>query len=216
MARTETSYYPVVAFDLDGTLLRHTTVSALLAERFGQAEAIAELERAFAAGEISNRVVADASAGWYEGRTTAEVASALAAASWIAGIDETVTTLAEAGTHVLVATITWRFAAELLVERHGFAAASGTELAVADGVVGGAVTRYFDEHDKLRFVEEWCAERDIPLADVAAVGDSRSDLPLFGRAGRSIALNATPDARRAATCAIDTDDLRDVLPLLTR
>jgi phosphoserine phosphatase len=140
----------------------------------------------------------------------------LAAASWIDGIDETVRTLAQAGTHVLLATITWRFAAELLQERHGFAAVSGTELQVTDGVVGGNVSRYFDELDKLHFVEGWCAERSISLADVAAVGDSRSDLPLFRRAGRSVALNATPEAQRAATCVIDTEDLREVLPLLTR
>jgi phosphoserine phosphatase len=212
---TPTHYYPVVVFDLDGTLLRRTTVSLLLAEHLGHAETIHELERAFSAGEISNRSIADASAACYAGRATSEIRSVLAAASWIDGIDDTVRTLAQAGSHVLLATITWRFAAELLQERHGFAAVSGTELQVTDGVVGGNVSRYFDEHDKLRFVEEWCAERSISLGDVAAVGDSRSDLPLFGRAGRSVALNATPDARRAATCAIDTEDLREVLPLLT-
>jgi phosphoserine phosphatase len=49
---------------------------------------------------------------------------------------------------------------------------------------------------------------------VAAVGDSRSDVPLFRLAGRSIALNATPDARRVATDVLDTEDLRDTLALL--
>ncbi len=86
----------------------------------------------------------------------------------------------------------------------------------SQGVVAGTVTRYFGEHDKQRFVETWCATRDIPLADVAAVGDSRSDLPLFDRAGRSVALNATPEARSAATHVVDAEDLREVLPLLTR
>jgi phosphoserine phosphatase len=213
---TPTNYYPVVVFDLDGTLLRRTTVSLLLAEHLGHADAFNEFERAFAAGEISNRAIADASAASYAGRTTSEIESMLAAASWIGGIDETLRTLARAGTHVLLATITWRFAAELLQERHGFAAVCGTELQVIDGVVGGSVSRYFDENDKLHFVEEWCAERSISLADVAAVGDSRSDLPLFRRVGRAVALNATPEARRAATCVIDTEDLREVLPLLTR
>jgi phosphoserine phosphatase len=213
---TSTHYYPVVVFDLDGTLLRRTTVALLLAEHLGQADTINELERAFVAGEISSKAIADASAASYAGRTTSEIESVLAAASWIDGIDETLRTLAEAGSHVLLATITWRFAAELLQERHGFVAVSGTELQVTDGIVGGNVSRYFDEHDKLRFVEDWCAERDLSLAQVAAVGDSRSDLPLFRRSGRSVALNATPEAQRAATCVIDTEDLREVLPLLTR
>jgi phosphoserine phosphatase len=213
---TPADYYPVVVFDLDGTLLRRNTVSLLLAEHLGQADTINELERAFTAGEISNRAIADASAASYAGHATSEFEEVLAAASWIDGIDETLRTLAQAGTHVLLATITWRLAAELLQERHGFTAVSGTELQITDGVVGASVSRYFDEHDKLRFVEEWCAERSISLADVAAVGDSRSDLPLFRRAGRSVALNATPQAQHAATCVIDTEDLREVLPLLTR
>jgi len=209
-------YYPVVAFDLDGTLLRRTTVLRLLAQHLGQAEAVAELERAFTAGEILDSVVADRSAAWLAGRTTSEIRTALAAGSWIDGIDDTLQTLSDAGTHVLLATITWRFAAELLRERYGFAAVSGTELQNIDGVLGGNVTRYFDKYDKARFVEDWCAERGFTMAQTAAVGDSRSDVPLFGRVDRSVALNATLEARRAASCIIDTEDLRDVLPLLTR
>jgi phosphoserine phosphatase len=39
-------------------------------------------------------------------------------------------------------------------------------------------------------------------------------VPLFRRTGMSIALNATADARAAADHVLDTEDLRDVLPLL--
>jgi phosphoserine phosphatase len=56
-----------VVFDLDGTLLRGTTVSLLLAQWLGRGDAIAELERAFHAHEISNSVVADTSAAWFAG-----------------------------------------------------------------------------------------------------------------------------------------------------
>jgi len=41
-----------------------------------------------------------------------------------------------------------------------------------------------------------------------------SDLPLFKVAGRAIALNARSDARAATDEHLDTDDLRDLLPLL--
>ena len=208
------SRFPVVVFDLDGTLLRRTTVSLLLAQYLGHTETFDELERSFAAGEISNRAIADASARCYAGRTTSEIRSVLAAASWIDGIDETVRTLAETGTHVLLATITWRLAAELLQERHGFTSVSGTELQITNGVVGDVVSRYFDEHDKVRFVEDWCAQNGYSMSQVAAIGDSRSDVPLFRRVGMSIALNATPDARAVATHVLDTEDLRDVLALL--
>jgi phosphoserine phosphatase len=210
----ELGVYPVVAFDLDGTLLRGTTVSLLLAQWLGQAEKIAELERAFHAHEISNSVVADTSAGWLAGQSTADVWEVLTDGTWIEGMSETFRALAAAGVNLLLGTITWRFAAEMLRERYGFAAVSGTEMQISDGVLSGTVTRYFDEHDKARFVEEWCARNGYSMSEVAAVGDSRSDVPLFERAGMSIALNATPDARAAATHVLDTDNLYDVLAFL--
>jgi phosphoserine phosphatase len=101
-----------------------------------------------------------------------------------------------------------------LRDRYGIAAVSGTEMQVNDGVLSGTVSRYFDEHDKVRFVEEWCTQNRFSMSQVAAIGDSRSDIPLFRRAGMSIALNATPDARAAAAHVLDTEDLRDVLAFL--
>jgi phosphoserine phosphatase len=210
---TETAL-PVVVFDLDGTLLRGTTVSLLLAEWLGQTAEIAELERAFHAHEISNRVVADTSAGWLAGKSTAEAWKVLASGHWIDGMAETFRILDAAGASLLLGTITWSFAAEMLGEHYGFAAVSGTEMRVDRGVLSGTVRRYFDEHDKARFVEEWCAQNGFSMSQVAAIGDSRSDIPLFRRVGRSIALNATPDARAAATYVLDSEDLRDVLALL--
>jgi phosphoserine phosphatase len=89
-------------------------------------------------------------------------------------------------------------------------------MAVFDSTLTGAVEAYFDEHDKLDFVAGWCAANGYSLQDVVAIGDSRSDLPLFRHAGASIALNATAEARAAARHAIDTDDLRDLLALLVK
>jgi len=206
--------FPVVVFDLDGTLLRGTTVSLLLAQWLGQTSAITELERAFHAHETSNSVVADTSAGWLAGKSVAEAWRVLEDGSWIDGMAETFQVLTTAGVSLLLGTITWSFAAEMLKERYGFAAASGTEMQAPDGVLSGVVSRYFDEHDKLRFVEDWCAQNGYSMSQVAAIGDSRSDVPLFHRVGMSIALNATPDARAAATHVLDTEDLRDVLALL--
>jgi phosphoserine phosphatase len=208
------SRFPVVVFDLDGTLLRGTTVSLLLAQWLGQASAITELERAFHAHEISNSVVADTSAGWLAGKSVAEAWRVLEDGSWIDGMAETFQVLTTAGVSLLLGTITWSFAAEMLRERYGFAAASGTEMQAPDGVLSGVVSRYFDEHDKLRFVEDWCAQNGYSMSQVAAIGDSRSDVPLFQQVGMSIALNATPDARAVATHVLDTEDLRDALALL--
>jgi phosphoserine phosphatase len=195
-------------------LLRGTSVSLLLAQWLGQTEEITELERAFHAHEIANSVVADCSAKWLAGHRTVDAWQVLNEGPWIDGMTETFQTLTAAGVSLLLGTITWSFAAEMLRERFGFAAVSGTEMTATDGVLSGRVSRYFDEQDKVRFVEKWCKQNGYLMSQVAAVGDSRSDVPLFRRADLSIALNATPDARAEATHALDTDDLRDVLAVL--
>lgn len=205
--------FPVVVFDL-GTLLRGTTVSLLLAQWLGREGEVSELERAFRAHEISNSVVADTSAGWLAGKSVDETWQVLTVGPWIDGMAETFQVLAAAGVSLLLGTITWRFAAEMLRERYSFQAISGTEMQTSDGTLSGVVSRYFDEHDKVRFVEEWCNQSGYSMSQVAAIGDSRSDVPLFHRVGMSIALNATHDARAAATHVLDTEDLRDVLALL--
>lgn len=207
-------HYPVVVFDLDGTLLRGTTVSLLLAQWIGREGEVSELERAFRAHEISNSVVADTSGAWLTGRNIDEAWRVLMDGPWIDGMTETLQTLTAARVSLLLGTITWRFAGEMLRQHHDFAAVSGTEMQADDGVLSGAVSRYFDEHDKVRFVEDWCAQNGYSMSQAAAIGDSRSDVPLFRRVGMSIALNATSDARAVATHVLDTEDLRDVLALL--
>jgi phosphoserine phosphatase len=191
--------YDAVAFDLDGTLLRGTTVSLLTADRAGHRAEMEELERRYAAGEIGNDVVAATSWGWLD----ETVLGAVDDGPWIGGIGESVDALHHADVVVLVATITWRAAAERVAARFGF-----------DGACGTTPERVCDAHGKAAFVEHECARRGIALERVAAVGDSRSDLPLFARVGLSIALNADEQARAAADVVLDSDDLRDVLPLL--
>jgi phosphoserine phosphatase len=104
----------------------------------------------------------------------------------------------------------------MLAERYPFDAVCGAEMAIGDATLTGIVDRYFDENDKLSFVAGWCAGNGYSLQDVVAIGDSRSDLPLFRHAAASIALNATPATCAAAGQVIDTDDLRDLLPMLVK
>jgi phosphoserine phosphatase len=55
-------------------------------------------------------------------------------------------------------------------------------------------------------------ELGVDLRRCVAVGDGRSDLPLFATVGLTTAFNATPAARAAAHVQVDTTDLRAVLP----
>jgi phosphoserine phosphatase len=205
----------LACFDLDGTLVQATSVSQHLADRFGQSPQMAELERRYAASEISNSVVADEQAAMYGGMPLARVIEALDDIPCIEGIDATVNTLREQGVNSLLCTVTWSFAAEEFCRRHGFVKGFGTEIDIEPGgMLTGRVQRHFDEWDKLAFVRAHCAEVGVELEDCIAIGDSRSDVPLFEVVGFSIAINATEQAREAASVALDTEDLTDVLALI--
>lgn len=206
--------WQLACFDLDGTLVTGTSVSQHLADRLGQSEQMAALERRYAAGEISNSVVAEETATNYRGIPLEKVVAHLSDIPCIRGIDATLAVLGERQIESLLCTVTWNVAAEEFRRRHGFAAVSGTELELEGGIPTGSVRRHFDEWDKLDFVVSHCQAREIDLAHCIAIGDSRSDIPLFRAVGFSIALNATPQAREAASTTLDTEDLTDVLDLI--
>lgn len=210
----QTDRWRLACFDLDGTLVTGTSVSQHLADRLGQGEQMAALERRYAAGEISNSVVAEETASSYRGIPLEKVVTHLSDIPCIKGIDVTLAALGERQIESLLCTVTWSLAAEEFRRRHGFVAASGTEIELEDGIPTGSVQRHFDEWDKLDFVASYCETRGIDLAHCIEIGDSRSDIPLFRAVGFSIALNATPQAREAASITLDTADLTDILDLI--
>lgn len=207
-------YPAVVAFDLDGTILQGTSVSLELARHVGREADMTALHRGYESGALSNAAATASCASWFAGLGLSEVREVLQRGPWIANLGAALTRLKSAGSVPLLATISWHFAAEIVAEMFGFAATSGAELAIQDGRLTGTVTRFYDEHDKSRFVEDWCAAHGHDMREVAAVGDSRSDLQLFAQAGISVALNATAEARAAADLCVDTDDALEVLSTL--
>lgn len=90
--------------------------------------------------EISNSVVADTSAAWLTGRSTDEAWRVLMDGSWIEGMAETLRTLTAARVSLLLGTITWSFAGEIVRQHHDFAVVSGTEMHADGGVLSGAVS----------------------------------------------------------------------------
>ena len=203
----------IVAFDLDGTLVHGSTVSLHLAPWVGH-DGFDQLERLYGEGRITNTEVADASAAYYEGRSRADIAEALTDIQVISGTIETTTWLKAHDLLPVIATVTWKVAAQLIADAYGFEAASGCEMGESNGRFLGTIARHFEATDKVTFVSEIAATHGLSLADVVAVGDSTSDLPLFEAADLTIALNATPDARAASDVQLDTEDLRELIPVI--
>jgi phosphoserine phosphatase len=204
--------WAVVAVDLDGTLIHGTTASLHLGESIGHRAVIEELERRFVAGEIDSAAVADGDAPYYRGRSLAEVADALAGVPLVDDIREGVEQLAVRGVDAVLCTVAWTFAAQCVADRFGFSAVSGTVMHVAaDGMLEGRVAQYFEPEDKVSFLRDYCAARDLNMEQVVAIGDGRSDLPMFAAAGFSVGLNPSPAARAAAAVSVDSRSFLDAL-----
>jgi phosphoserine phosphatase len=123
----------LAVFDLDGTLVPTTTVCLHLAECMGHIDELRDVERRYATHEISNTEVAAFDAPHYAGLSLDDVERRLDSIPCIAGIAETVEALRRSGMDVLLATVTWRFAAEHFARRYGFDAVCGCEMTVTDG-----------------------------------------------------------------------------------
>jgi phosphoserine phosphatase len=203
-----------VIFDIDGTLLPDTSVCQFMAEGMGHLELIVEMEAAWHSYEIDNRTFATRDAVNYRGVPVAEVEVRLADLPLISGFDEVCRRLIAAGMLVKLASCGWSFAGRYLQRQFSLHGHCGTEMVEADGILLGHVARFCNEQDKATHAVGFARRQGIDMADCVAVGDSRSDLPLFKVAGRAIALNARADAKAATDEHLDTDDLRDLLPLL--
>ncbi|HWL65434.1 MAG TPA: HAD family phosphatase [Actinomycetota bacterium] len=207
----------VVCFDVDGTLVPSTTVVLHLAEWLGFTEEFEELERRYTEGEVSNGFVAERAAGYFAGISKTDAWDRLGSLPLIDGLEETLAWLRERSIHTLIGTVTWDFAAEFLSDRYGFDAFCGCRMDTDEkGNLTGSIAQHIEAEEKAAFVREFCEEHGFDLSQAAAVGDSRSDLPLFKEVGLAIALNGSPEADAAADVSIRTNDLRAVIPLLER
>ena len=204
-----------VCFDVDGTLVPDTTVVLHLAEWLGQTERFEDLERRYSAGEISNTYVAEKAASYFAGVSKSEAWDRFESLPLIDGLEETIAWLRERSIYCLIGTVTWTFAAEFLAERYGFDAYCGCGMDVDEqGILTGTISQPIEAEEKAAFVRDFCKENGFDISQAAAVGDSRSDIPLFKEIGLAIALNATPEAEAAAHLSLRTNDLRDLIPHL--
>ena len=91
---------------------------------------------------------------------------------------------------------------------------SGAHAGVVIAATSGTVAEHFDEHDKRDRALRLARSRGLPRNRCCAIGDSRSDIPLFEALPNSLALNAGPAARSQATAVFDTQNLQDIIPWL--
>jgi phosphoserine phosphatase len=199
----------IVFFDVDGTLVPGSS-GGHLAQALGHGDVNRDVEARYDAGTMTNQEASIVDARGWAGRTPAQIRAYLTSLPLVDGIAETVAWCRGHDLTPVLATLAWDPVGAYLCERFGFDRACGPRLEVIGGRYSGQVAEHLDELGK----RDFALGLGMPARHCAAVGDSRSDLPLFAAVGLAIAFNATPAARAAAHVSVDGPDLRAVLPPL--
>ncbi|WP_414168568.1 HAD family hydrolase [Streptoverticillium reticulum] len=199
-------------FDLDGTLIHGSAAAVEISRQLGAEPGIGELERAFAAGELSPPQFAALAMELWKELTEAQVAAAFDAAPWMDGIQEVWGEIRARGERCAVISLSPSFFVEKLLD-WGADAARGSHWPAVPFREPLDPSGILDAAAKVRIADELCAEYGLGRADCVAYGDSMSDASLFAVVPVSVAVNADHHVRDIATHAYAGRDLREAYAL---
>ena len=168
----------LAAFDLDGTLLKGQTVCEAIARGIGHIRRMRELERLQPNQFEEMAAAREEMAKWYSGFTFDELCEHLAGMQVAPGVHEGFSLLRDHGFKIAVVSLTWEFAVEWFSNRWGADYSVGTGLS-SDGLITS-----FWPRDKAAWLTRVARDLGTDVRDVAAVGDSRGDIPMLLSAGR--------------------------------
>ena len=87
----------------------------------------------------------------------------------------------------------------------------GSKYEVENGVFSGRILNHLGDSGKLDSLMSFCKENNIELEEVVSIGDSGSDIKVFEKSGKSIAINYSNKLIGKADVYIRTNDLCDVI-----
>jgi len=217
-----TPRFGLVAFDVDGTLVRHPeglTVWEVLNRRFaGTAEINRERYAQFRAGRLSYAEwVALDIEGWRSaGARRADLVAAFDSLEPVGGTMQALETLRGHGVRLVVISGTLDLMLHTLLPGAPFDEIHANHIGFDDdGRISHWRATSFDMDGKEKLLRAIALRDGIPLARCAFVGDSENDVWIARAAGLAVAFNPRSDElERLAGAVVRSDDLRDVLPHL--
>jgi HAD superfamily phosphoserine phosphatase-like hydrolase len=166
----------LVAFDLDGTLVRGPTICEVLAEKFGMQDRMRAIEQLRDSADIS--AAREEMLHWYSAVPLVELCAELTHVEIAPGAAEAFRLLAARGVAAVIVSVTWAFAVEWFARRFGAQAWVGTSVTSTGSI------EHFWPHDKPVWLAKYANDLGIKLDEVAAVGDSYGDVPMLSMVGR--------------------------------
>jgi phosphoserine phosphatase len=195
-------------FDMDGTLLRGTTAPIEISRRVGRLEPLADLERGFAAEEVTAAEFAIEMRALWEHLTAELVIQIVADAPWIDGIEDVCADIAQRGERSMLITMSPNFFADHLGDR-GLDVVYASRFPPLPFAAPIDPAGILNPADKVRLAEAERTAHGLPRSACVAYGDSMSDIPLFRVLENTVAVNADAALEGAARVAYRGEDLRE-------
>lgn len=182
--------FKAVYFDMDGTLIRNTDSVQYLCTLNGRYDELMKIEKMEDSNEVcwveADYLKSKLIQGMHQDRIKESFDKEI---SLITGIKECLIHIRERGMKSVLITAGPIDVAYALAERFEFDAVYGSEYEVVNGVYTGKIIKHLDGTGKLDGLIDFCQKHDFSLKECIAVGDSASDIEVFEKCRKRIAIN---------------------------
>jgi phosphoserine phosphatase len=204
----------MVVFDLDGTLTVVDSPWRCLHEALGTWSQGKTVAQRYLEGEISYKEWAETDVRFWAGAPLLKVKSILDGIPYREGAEEVFRRLKERGVKIVILSAGLSILAEKAARELGADLVIANELRTDDGRLTGEIQVRVGLDDKDKLVRQIASTFNIPLREVALVGDRGPDLA--NEECVKIAFMPKDDtARREADFIVENDDLRAILQYLS-
>lgn len=207
--------FKLFCFDMDGTLIRNTNSVKYLCEINNNLDKLLEIEEREYKKEFSWIEADYLKCKYIKGLNIEKVADCFERnIKFIENIDYVIKHIKEQGMKCILVTAGPIQVANIVGNMFGFDKVYGSNYEVKDNVFTGKIIEHLGEGAKSKSLQSFCDEENIGISESIAVGDGDSDLGVFSKCGKSIAINYTDSLIGKADVYLRTDDLKDLLPLI--
>ena len=205
----------VVCFDMDGTLIRNTDSVRYLCTLNKRLEELERIECREEGGTISWIEADYLKAALASGLDLTEVEDRfMREVRFIENIDHVLQYLKAKQIKPVLVTAGPIQVADVLGRAFGFDAVYGSQYELMNHKFTGRIAEHLGKEGKLKCLKDFCAKSNFSIDHCVAIGDSESDIDIFKKCGKSIAINYTDALEGEASAYITTDDLSDIIGIL--
>lgn len=204
--------FKVACFDMDGTLITNTNSVEYLCLLNGKVREVKEIELKEEKDEISwieaDYIKAKLFTGLKVKRVFEEFEKHI---KLIDNISEVLEQLRMNGIKSILVTAGPIQVAEVLGKKFRFDKIYGSFYEIKNGCFTGKIEKHLGDSGKLESLIEFCNESKLTLAKVVAIGDSASDIKVFEKSGKAIAINYSYKLKGRANVYLRTEKLYDIV-----